>query len=86
MGTKKSLTQETQAVDIPIPREFVRKITEANKEAITAEYGRSCKVETSVYGSALHLLQHLEKCMSKILRLLVLFEHFSTHSESMLAQ
>ena len=50
----------------PDPARVCTQITEANKEQITAEYGRSCKVGDFLSKGAPTCSSTLEKCMKKV--------------------
>jgi len=50
----------------PDPARVCTQITEANKEQITAEYGRSCKVGDFLSKGAPTCASTLEKCMKKV--------------------
>lgn len=51
---------------LPDPARVCTQITEANKEQITAEYGRSCKVGDFLSKGAPTCSSTLEKCMKKV--------------------
>lgn len=50
----------------PDPARVCTQITEENKEQITAEYGRSCKVGDFLSKGAPSCSSSLEKCMKKV--------------------
>ena len=66
IGGDKPEEDEGASGGYPDPARVCTQITEANKEQITAEYGRSCKVGDFLSKGAPSCSSTLEKCMKKV--------------------